>query len=89
MTVPPLDSERDALSLPEVRAIYGQLVPGARRGVITEGSHRLLCSALEQAGVELGAYDHHLVLWLAGFGPLGCAAIAGWIERASKVPADG
>jgi hypothetical protein len=37
------------------------------------------CSA---AGVEVGAHDHRVLVWLAGWGPETCAVVAGLITRA-------
>jgi hypothetical protein len=51
-------------------------------GAWQAGNHRLLCEALAAAGVELGAYDHRIVQWLAGYEPSTCAVIAGLISRA-------
>jgi hypothetical protein len=44
--------------------------------------HRLLCEALTAAGVELGAFDHDAVLWLAGLDPFTVAVLRGLILRA-------
>lgn len=68
--------------MPDVRAIYYARY-GARRGVGTEQNHRLLEQACAVADVDLGAYDHHILLWLAGFEPHVCAVIAGWVTRAA------
>jgi hypothetical protein len=51
-----------------------------------DGSHQLLCEALAVAGIELGAYDHRIVAWLAGWEPATVAVIAGWITRAGGQP---
>jgi hypothetical protein len=56
------------------------LPPGA--GAWTAASHRLLCGALSDAGVELGAYDHAIVAWLAGWEPGTVAVTARLITRA-------
>jgi hypothetical protein len=45
-------------------------------------SHELLTGTLAAAGVQLGAYDHAIVDWLAGFEPATVAVIAGWVGRA-------
>lgn len=59
-------------------------------GAWQAGSHRLLREALAGAGVDLGAYDHRIVAWLAGWEPQMCAVIAGLITRASQAgKADG
>ena len=36
------------------------------------------------AGVELGAYDHRIALWLTTWEPQTIAVIASWITRASR-----
>jgi hypothetical protein len=51
-------------------------------GTWGDGNHRMLCEALSDAGVELGAYDHAIVQWLAGWEPSTVAVIAGIIRRA-------
>jgi hypothetical protein len=53
-------------------------------GAWQAGSHRLLCEALSAAGVDLGAFDHQVVTWLAGWEPQVCAVIAGLITRAHQ-----
>jgi hypothetical protein len=60
------------------------------RGVLGEGNRRLLRSALDAAGVDLGAYDHAIVDWLAGYEPATVAVIASWISRAGsrRAPAE-
>jgi hypothetical protein len=80
----PFETEREALASPAVRAIYGAMRASARRGVTAEQGHRMLEEACEAAGVELGAYDHQILLWLAGFEPQACAVIAGLIARARQ-----
>lgn len=77
MTAGPYETEREAVA--SVRHIHDS-PPGT--GAWTAGSHRLLCEALTAAGVELGAYDHRIVGWLAGWEPQTCAVIAGLITRA-------
>jgi hypothetical protein len=48
---------------------------------IIEDNHRLLHEACTAAGVELGAYDHSILLWLAGWELATCAVVAGLITR--------
>ncbi|HYB16157.1 MAG TPA: hypothetical protein VEF71_11890 [Streptosporangiaceae bacterium] len=55
-------------------------LPG--KASIAGRNHRLLCQALAAAGVELGAWDHQIVTWLAGWEPSTVAVIAGWVARA-------
>jgi hypothetical protein len=49
-----------------------------------DGNHRLLEDACRAAGVQLGAYDQRILLWLAGWEPSTCAVIAGLITRAHQ-----
>ena len=81
--IPPFDSDRQARELPEVAAIYAAFERDHGIGKMALHSHRLLCEALSAAGVELGAYDHRIVGWLAGWEPQTCAVIAGWVQRAA------
>lgn len=53
-------------------------------GAWQDGSLRLLEGACGAAGVKLGAYDHRILVWLAGWEPQMCAVIAGLITRASR-----
>lgn len=53
-------------------------------GAWQAGSHRMLCEALDAAGAELGAYDHAIVTWLAGWEPRTVAVIAGLITRTHR-----
>jgi hypothetical protein len=85
--VPPLgpfETELDAIRHPAVQAIYAAMRASTRRGVMAEEGRRMLAEACEAAGVELGAYDHRIILWLAGFEPAACAVVAGLIARASR-----
>jgi hypothetical protein len=78
----PYETEREVRELPAVRAIYEAARASHRRGVLSEGNHRMLCEALTAVGVELGGYDHRIVIWLAGWEPQTCAVVAGLITRA-------
>jgi hypothetical protein len=51
-------------------------------GAWGDGNHRLMEDACTAAGVQLGAYDHRILLWLAGWEPATCAVIAGLMTRA-------
>jgi hypothetical protein len=86
----PFESEQEALASPAVRAIYAAMRASSRAGVMAELGHRLLEEACAAAGVEVGAYDHKILVWLAGFEPQACAVIAGLIARArqSAVPGE-
>jgi hypothetical protein len=54
-----------------------------------DGMQRLLEDACTAARVKLGAFDHRIVLWLAGWEPSTCAVIAGLIARAHEAGATG
>ena len=74
----PYETERRAADA--ARHIYDS-PPGT--GAWGDGNHRLLEDACGAAGVQLGAYDHRILLWLAGWEPSTCAVIAGIITRAA------
>jgi hypothetical protein len=78
----PYETEQQMRELPAVRAIYDAMHASHRRGVIGELGYRLLDEACEAASVEIGAYDHRILTWLAGFEPETCAVVAGLITRA-------
>ncbi len=84
VTIPPLGSEADARALPSVAAIFRAVTEGSRQGVMEAGCKRMLRDACSSAGVEMGAYDEHVLAWLAMWEPQVCAAVAGWIERAHE-----
>ena len=56
-------------------------------GAWGDSCHRLMEDACTAAGVELGAFDHRILLWLAGWEPQTCAVIAGLIGRAHQASA--
>jgi len=78
----PLETEQQASALPEVRAVYEAFDRVPRPGMMTAANHRMLCEAVTAAGVELGAYDHRILLSLAGFDPMTCAVVTTLIARA-------
>ena len=80
----PLETAQQARELPAVRAIYDAMHASHRRGVMGERGYRLLDQACQAAGVQVGAYDHEILVWLAGFEPETCAVVAGLITRASQ-----
>lgn len=53
-------------------------------GSWADGTYRLLEGACQAAGVKLGAYDHQILLWLAGWEPWTCVVVAGLITRAHR-----
>lgn len=79
----PYDTEQQARTSPEVRAIWQAVAEDSRRGVIAEGNAAMLGRALDAAGVQLGAYDRRIVSWLGIWEPQVCAVIAGLISRAA------
>lgn len=82
----PFETEREALSLPAVRAAYAAIT-GPSTGDLE--CLAILEDALTAAGVELGAYDRRIVNWLAGWEAQTCAVIAGLITRAHAAGRDG
>jgi len=74
----PYETERQAAAA--ARHIY-DLDVGA--GLWRDGSLRMLEDACRAAGVQLGAYDYRVLLWLAGWEPQTCAVVAGWVTRAA------
>ena len=75
----PYETERQAADA--ARHIYDS-PPGT--GAWGDGNHRLMEDACTAAGVRLGAYDHRILVWLAGWEPATCAVIAGLITRAHQ-----
>jgi hypothetical protein len=73
----PYETEREAAGA--ARHIYDS-PPGT--GAWGDGNHRLIEDACTAAGIQLGAYDHRILVWLAGWEPSVCAVIAGLITRA-------
>lgn len=71
----PFETERQAMT--SVRHITA-----SPAGSWTDGCHRLLEDACTAAGVELGACDHRILIWLANWEPATCAVVAGLITRA-------
>ena len=80
----PFETEEQARLLPAVRAVYAAFRSDPGTGKMTPHNHRMLCEALTEAGVELGVYDHKIMLWLAGWEPQTAAVIASWVQRASQ-----
>ena len=78
----PFETERQARETPAVQAVYAAFDAAPRQGGMGEPNHKLLCEAISAAGVELGAHDHRIVRWLAGWEPETCAVIAGLVSRA-------
>lgn len=79
----PFEHEQEARDHQAVRAVrYAHSAPLAALR-----NHRILEDACTQAGVELGAYDHRILIWLAQYEPATCAVIAGLIRRAHSAGA--
>lgn len=49
-----------------------------------DGNHRLLEDSCRAAGVELGAWDQRILVWLASWEPSTVAVVAGLITRARE-----
>ena len=79
----PFETAAEASAHPAVGAIYAAMNESSRRGAGQRMCHRLLDEACTAAGVELGAYDHRVIQWLAGWDPQTCIVVAGLIERAA------
>ena len=58
------ETDREALELVGVRAVYEAARASARRGALAEGNRRMLGRALEVATVPTGSYDDCIVEWL-------------------------
>jgi hypothetical protein len=82
-TFGPFDSRDDVHALPVVQAAYDAASISPRRAIMEERNHRLLCKACADAGITVGAYDHQILLLIAGYEPETCAVIAGLIRRAA------
>lgn len=80
----PFETEAGARTSPAVRAVYDAFDRAPGVGKMAVHNHRMLCEALSAAGVGLGAYDHRILLWLAGWEPQTCAVVAGLIARAHQ-----
>ena len=74
----PYETEREA------RQAAMDAAGGPENAVSAEANRRLLEEACTAAGVTLGAYDHRILLWLAGYEPATAAVVAGLITRAGE-----
>lgn len=77
----PFETERQAADA--ARHIY-RARPAS--GAWQAAAHKMLEDACAGAGVELGAHDHRILIWLAGWEPSTVAVIAGLIARAGTAP---
>jgi hypothetical protein len=83
----PVETEAEARELPGVRDVYDAAQRSGRPGATAaEGNHAMLCEALDEAGVDLGRFDHQIALWLANWEPHVIATIASWVTRAGARP---
>ncbi len=64
----PFETERQAAETPAMRAVFDAFAAAPGVGRMTQLNHRMLDEACAAAGVELGAYDHRILVWLAGLG---------------------
>ena len=85
----PYETEQQVRQLPTVRAVYDAFDRDPGPGKMAPHNGRLLCEALSAAGVDLGAYDHRIVSWLATWEPQTVAVVAGWVQRAADRPGPG
>jgi hypothetical protein len=68
----PYETEREA------RAAVAHITPSPPgTGAWSDGNRQLLEDACRAAGVQLGAYDYRILMWLAGYEPSTCGVIAG------------
>jgi len=72
----PYETEREA------RAAV-QHITASPPGSWEDGMRRLLEDACRAAGVQLGAFDYRILLWLAGWEPQMCAVVVGLVTRAA------
>jgi hypothetical protein len=83
----PYETEQQVRELPAVCAVYDAFERDPGAGKMTPHCRRILDDACSAAGVETGAYDHRILVWLAGWGPETCAVVAGLITRAHEAGA--
>ena len=76
----PFETQRQAITA--CQHVYDS-PPGT--GAWGDGNHRMLEDACRAAGVELGAFDYRILVWLAGWEPSTCAVVAGLITRAHRL----
>ena len=80
----PFETESEVRHTAAVQAVYEAFRAAPGTGRMQAPNHRMLEEACEAAGVGLGAYDHRILLWLAGWEPTTCAVVAGLIIRAAR-----
>lgn len=80
----PHETESDAAA--RVSDIYAAF---HKRGVMQAKTLDRLLDVCERSGVQLGAYDRHVLKWLAGQKPEVAQVMIGVIGRASAAAHDG
>lgn len=80
----PFETEQQARQLPAVGQVYAAFRADPGAGKMAPHNQRMLLDALAAAGVYLGAYDHRIVEWLAGWEPQTVAVVCGWVQRAGQ-----
>jgi len=80
--VGPFATEQEARNSAAVREVWAarDAAPGRP---LDAANARVITSACDRAGVELGAFDRRIVAWLAGWEPATVAVVAGMISRAA------
>ena len=78
----PYETEREA------RAAVAHITGPPGTGAWSDGNRQLLEDACRAAGVQLGAYDYWILMWLAGWEQQRCVVVVGLVTRAAA-PADG
>jgi hypothetical protein len=73
----PYETEREA------REAARHILDSPAAALSAQGNRQLLEESCTAAGVTLGACDHRILLWLAGWEPSTCAVVAGLITRAA------
>jgi hypothetical protein len=79
----PFETRDQVRRLPAVQAVYEAFRADPGAGKMAPHNEAMLTGACQSAGVELGAFDHRIVAWLAAWEPETCAVVAGLIARAA------
>ncbi len=82
--VGPFETEADATRTAAVQAVFAAFDADPGVGKMRPMNHRMLDEACTAAGIDLGAYDQRILLWLASWEPQTCAVVAGLITRAHQ-----
>ena len=73
----PYETEREA------RAAVAHITGPPGTGAWSDGNRQLLEDACRAAGVQLGAYDYWILMWLAGWEQQRCVVVVGLVTRAA------